>query len=557
MKTFHTKIKKYFSPFIVLIFALSSILPLFHAGLIPTHDGEYHLIRFYEFDKMLRSGSWYPRWAPDLNYGFGVPLFTFVYPLPNYYSSLLHFFGISFLDNVKFNMATATIVGAITMFAWVKRLWGEKSALVASIFYTFAPYHFVDIYVRGSVGEVWALGLFPGFLWAFTAFMQTKRMIYFVVAAIFLALTIFSHNIVGLMSFAFAISYMFLLISQEKRKKIALIFSNAILFGGLLLSTIFWIPALIEKQFVSGLQVYTVTQNFADIFQLIFPSWGTGFYGAGLDNQMSVQIGTANLFVIFLSILTIWQLIKNRKKKTLTLVLFFLGWFALLFYLMIPESIFLWQHVPLMNYFQFPWRFLSLTILVCAALAGWIVSFWKSKVFAIILMLIAFGTTYSYTQPAYYMLRNDTYYTSRPNFIDGTNSVGNVFNTKWGKLQLHHATSVFVKNNNVVINNITKNSPINYSANSSSIQPTQQIMNISYFPGWIAYVDNKKVTTSEAHGLLTFQLNAGKHNIHVIYEETPVEQAASWITIVTFSLLILLFLLRKKIDRASMRIWEN
>jgi len=160
---------------LLLILTFISLFSLLGRGLIPTHDGEYHLIRFYEFDKVLREGFFYPRWAPDLDFGYGLPLFTFVYPLPNYFTSFLHLFNISFLDSVKLNMFFASLTGAVLFYFWTKKYWGELGGLVSSIFYTYTPYHFVDIYVRGSVGEVWALALFPGFLLVLTNFWKVEK----------------------------------------------------------------------------------------------------------------------------------------------------------------------------------------------------------------------------------------------------------------------------------------------------------------------------------------------------------------------------------------------
>src|SRR5258706_12252282 len=91
----------------VVLAACFAVFPLLHAGLLPTHDGEYHIIRFYEFDKTLRDGNLYPLWAADLNFKYGVPLFGYVYPLPNYVASFFHFFGTSFIDAFKFNMLFA------------------------------------------------------------------------------------------------------------------------------------------------------------------------------------------------------------------------------------------------------------------------------------------------------------------------------------------------------------------------------------------------------------------------------------------------------------------
>lgn len=151
---------------LVILFGLISAYSLFHSGLPPTHDGEYHVVRFYEFYRTLSNGNFYPRWAPDLNFGYGTPLFNYVYPFPNYISAIVHFTGVSFIDSFKLNLLFATLIGAVFMYLWVKNYFGEISGLVSSIFYSFSPYRLVDTYVRGSVGEVWAMAFFPALMWA-------------------------------------------------------------------------------------------------------------------------------------------------------------------------------------------------------------------------------------------------------------------------------------------------------------------------------------------------------------------------------------------------------
>src|SRR5713226_8690802 len=92
---------------IAIFISFLSVFSFLGKGLPPTHDGEYHAIRFYEFDKALRDGSFYPRWAPDLNNGFGVPLFNYVYPLPNYIAFFLNVIGFSFINAFKASMIIA------------------------------------------------------------------------------------------------------------------------------------------------------------------------------------------------------------------------------------------------------------------------------------------------------------------------------------------------------------------------------------------------------------------------------------------------------------------
>src|SRR3989344_2032187 len=154
------KLKLLLPIIIVVFFGIIAGFSLLHKGLPPTHDGEYHVVRFYEFDKTLRGGDWYPRWAADLNNGYGIPLFNYVYPLPNYVSFTLHLLGISFISSFKLNLFFAILIGSVFFYLWARMFWGKLGGIVSSVFYTFSPYHFVDIYIRGSVGEVWALAFF-------------------------------------------------------------------------------------------------------------------------------------------------------------------------------------------------------------------------------------------------------------------------------------------------------------------------------------------------------------------------------------------------------------
>ncbi|MDO8657993.1 MAG: 6-pyruvoyl-tetrahydropterin synthase-related protein, partial [Candidatus Levybacteria bacterium] len=354
--------KKIFPLIIVSFFAFVAGLPLLHEGLIPTHDGEYHVVRFFLFNESFLDGNLYPRWAAHLNNGFGVPLFNFVYPLPNYIAVFLHGFGVSFIDTFKFEMFVATLIGAVFFYLWGKEFWGKLGGVISSIFYTFSPYHFVDIYVRGSVGEVWALAFFPAFLWGFTRFVMTKQRIFLVFSSLLLVLTILSHNILALMFFIFSLLYIALLIYREKNKKYLILNTLCAILFSLGLSAIFWLPAIYETKYVTGLQIFDIASHFPSLYQLLIPSWGSGFRGTGLQNEMSYQIGAANLIAVFFSIVIIFFQIK-RKSSKLPYTVFFLTCFIIVFFLMLSVSLPMWKIIPFMNNLQFPWRLLSLEIL--------------------------------------------------------------------------------------------------------------------------------------------------------------------------------------------------
>ena len=544
MKVIKSLCLKYWGISVVLFVALISIISLFSSGLPPTHDGEYHIVRFQQFYKVLESGILYPRWAPDFNNGFGIPLFNYVYPLPNYVASLFHFLGFSFIDSFKLNMIFASFMGAIFFYLWARLFWKDFGAVISSILYTFSPYHFVDIYVRGSVGEVWILALFPGVLWSFTEFSKKRKPVFFVVSSIFLSLLILSHNILALLFFIFFISYCLLLsISQENKKDY---FKNLILilFIGLGLSSPFWLPALFESKYVAGLQIFDLKQHFPEIYQLVIPSWGYGFSGKDIQNQMSFQIGIANILAISVSFIAFF---KNKKNRGL--LSFFIVWFFATIFLMTSYSSWFWDNIPFFNYFQFPWRLLSLTILITAFLGGSIISVfskgWMRNLFALLFIIVSILLSLEYAKAPYYHKRTDSHYLMRPNFTDGTNSPGNSFNTKWLDAIPPKKKDKFEflrGSGSIKIDNIK---PQSYKLMINAKEDSQVIINTAYFPGWVSLVDGRKKEANNYNGRMLIKIPRGVHKVELIFSDTSVRIASYALFFI--SVLLLAFFGRKSI----------
>lgn len=520
-------VKNIFSLILVCVFAFVAGFSLLHKGLPPTHDGEYHIVRFYQFDKALMEGNLYPRWASDFNKGFGIPLFNYVYPLPNYIASFFHLFGTSFIDAFKFQMFLSLVISAVFFYLWSREFWGNLGGAVSSIFYTFSPYHFVDIYIRGSVGEVWALAFAPALLWSLTKFINYKQQSFFFLSIASFALIIFSHNILALMFIPFVFIYAGFLIISRKRKKYLMFNTLCIVLLGLGLSAIFWLPALIEEKYTLGLKIFDFSSHFPQLYQLLIPSWGSGFSGANVQNQMSFQIGIANLLAVFISF-SVVILTRHRRDKNLKIAILFLISFLLVFFLMTRQALFIWKNIPFMNYFQFPWRFLSLEIIIASFLAGSIVYFWKSKLLTMLLILLVFLLGIGYAKPAYYLDRNDEFYMNNPTFIDGTNSATNAFNTTWMnfKIAKQKEKIVFISGKGKVEQKVKRSNLYVFKAdieNNSEI-----LVNTAFFPGWTVKIDGEKANIARTRdGLFSFKISQGSHEIKIAFEDTNIRKVAN------------------------------
>lgn len=519
-------VKKYIPLIIVALVAIFASWPLLTPGFIPTHDGEYHIIRFYEFDKNIKAGIFFPRWASGLNSGFGVPLFNFFYPLPNYVGEIWHILGFSFVDSLKLLMAVGIFLAAIFFYLWIKKIFGVWAGVVGAVFYTLAPYHLVDVYVRGSPGETWALALFPAILWA----VEKKSYL----AGLLLAFLVLSHNILALIFLPFLISYLIF-------RRVTIHQSLITLLLGFGLSCYFWLPALAESKYVTGLQIIDYSQHFPVLFQLLFPSWGTGYSVPGIGDGMSFQIGIPHLLVI------IAGLVYLRNTR---LFKFFLFWFLVIFVLLLEISLPFWKLAPFMFLIQYPWRLLSLMVVITSFTAATLVYLKKSKLLAVILISLALIFYGGYSRPVKYLPRSDDFYLSNPTWTDGTATLGDSFNTIWasGK-RIERAKEKLVVNQGEADTEELIVSPTRYLFGINATAPTTFQVNTAYFPGWKVFVDQKLAPVNFDNGLINFKTDEGEHSVEIKFTNTPVRNLANGISVINLLFLVamLIFKRRKKI----------
>jgi uncharacterized membrane protein len=500
---------------IVFLFGIFACLPLFGNGYIPTHDGEYHIIRFIEFFRMLSAGYWFPRWAPTLNSGYGIPIFLFHYPFPNYIGALIHVLGFHAVSSFQLSLALGYITAGIFSFLWLQKLFGTKAGLVGAILGAFVPYWFVELYVRGSVGEVWAIG----FVFAAFMFLEYRMLILYSFA---IAGLILSHNILAMLFIPFLFGYAFF----RNRKYII-----GILFG-ILLSSYFWIPAIFERVYVVGLNTVNFREHFVQLYEFLIPSWGTELSGQMfVGNKMSFQIGIVPLAVIIGSIIVAW---KEKNPATKRLYWYFIFVFLCAVVLMLSWSSFIWEHLTFFSFVQYPWRFLSIIIPVTAFVGAYVSHHIRMRFWSIVLIGASIAFSYAYTRPVVYAPRDGHYYTSRINFTDGTSSMGNSFSTIWTGWKSKRSPYVIEVANGKVVGDFRRNSYLDKEFTVSSDNGANVYTPILYYPGWKAIVDQKETPIDyTTDGTIKFEVPGGKHQVTVVFTQTMIRKCADMLSVVT------------------------
>ena len=373
------------------LLGLVAVQPLLNPAMTCSDDGGHYLARFVELDHCLRQGAIWPRWTPDLVYGYGYPLFNFFPPLSFYPAEFFHLLGLSFAQAWNAALTLYILLGGMTMYLLVKDIFGEKAAWVAAVAYMYAPYQLYNVLYRGNLGEAMALPLLPLILWAFRRLIIRGKICYLVASALSYAALILTHNVIGLVFTPVLLLYVITLgLLKIRSPKVSdrgvggsvgrplpnlgvprlLWLVGAALLLALGLSAFFWLPAFFEKRWVKIHLAYTPAgmnyrYNFLSLGELLSPP--TPVHTALMNPAPPRSLGLVQLALALLAVAGWWSF-KDREKR-FHVVFFSLVLISLMF-MVLPQSVAVWDHLPLLEYVQFPFRFLGIASLAAALLAG-------------------------------------------------------------------------------------------------------------------------------------------------------------------------------------------
>lgn len=357
---------------LIVLAALAAAVPLLAGGgLLNTRgggDSPFLLFRLYELMANLRAGVFPARWMPDAAYGLGYPFFNYYAALPYYLAAEFKAYGLSYVASLKAVQVLGFVLAALALYGWARRaLRGQAAATIAAIAYTFAPFHLVNVYVRGdSLSEFWAFVFYPLVLWAVLRVAERPSAGRAVALAAAYAGLILTHNISALIFTPFALLYTLILAARSRRSALAVLAGLAL---GLALSAWFWLPALAEGSYEQLGVVTTGYFNYAGHFRradLVQPGPIFNYDVAGPGTPFSMGLIQAALAALGMLVL----IVQLARRRTDGHALFILIGLALSTAMITPLSRPLWDHLPLLPFVQFPWRFLSVQALFTALATG-------------------------------------------------------------------------------------------------------------------------------------------------------------------------------------------
>lgn len=542
--------KKYLFVFLVIFISLVPLVDLFHSGLPITHDGQDHVARIANFYQNLSEGNIIPRWAGNLNWGYGHPILEFLYPLPSYLASFFHFFGFTLVNSVKLVFGITFIFSGLAMYIFIKELLDDdKAAFFGSLLYTIAPYRFVDLYVRGAIGEH-VVFIFPPLVFYFLLKLSKRYSLGYVIGAAFsFAGLILSHNAIALMFLPLILIYIFYLIFQSSNKKNFIFNALYLIFLGFGLSAFFWIPAFMEGKYtlrdiVTGGGEYKAS----------FVAWRDFFFGQwsyGGTITLSKQVGIVHWIAVFGSVIAAYLYKKRSKLWIICLGSFLIFWIIL--FLMTSASNPIWQTITIFQKFQFPWRFLSVIIFLGALMGGILLSLISNKYKKIALLILVVGllmVNKDYWHANGFLDKQESFYSGIYNSTTDTGESAPIWSVRF--MEKRPKSKMEIIEGKGEIKEDKRTTTIRKYI-ITTFEKSRILENTLYFPGWIVLVDNRSTDIQfqdpNYRGLMTFYLDKGKHNVEIIYKETKIRQIADVASLVGLIIVAssLLSLIWKKI----------
>jgi len=579
---------------IVLGLTLPVLWPLVGPAYLSSHDGLHHLFRLLDLDWCLRGGVLYPRWLPHLGFGYGYPVLNYYAPLSYYAAEALHVLGAGFVDSIKLTYALGFLGSGLTMYLFAREHLGRLPAILSAVVYVYLPYHLADAYVRGALAEFLTFPFFPLILWCFHRLISRRSPPYVAWSALSLAGLILTHNLIALIFAPLLVAYIGFLWLKERDLKMAGLVAGA-LFLALGLAAFYWLPGFVESKWarlgVVGPQATDYLPRLITMKDFFSPYLVYRYFpehGVSLEHPMSwLQFG-----LLSLSLLVPLRLRHPSWQETRRHLVFFLwATFVTLFMLFVYSQP-LWDHVPLLSYLQYPFRFLTLTTFTSAFTIGSLP------------LLLAGGSTQEETEPsvapgnslwgplsalviigalmltalprlpiaAQYLPEHQEPLTEASvtfasmaeyDYLTG------LWARLWGGAWMMEYLPAWVQDppseiflpvekpdlqpeplpaQAVPKVTITSRAPLSMELEAKAQDPMSLSFHSFYFPNWQIYFDGSRAKPypSGALGLLTVDLPPGEHHLLVRLEDTPVERAGTILLLASLGALVAILALARQ-----------
>lgn len=523
--------------------------------------------RLDELAAALGQGILFPRFGPNLNFGYGAPLFQFYPPLASYLGWALSLLGLGHVDALKLLMALALTAGSLGVYAYARFLFRQRwAALVSSLLYLLSPYLLTVIFERGAVAESLAWGIFPWLVWSAHALYAGGRRRHGLVLALAVALMMTAHIATAMFLVPGVALFIAILALWDGRAGALKPVAAAFLLG-LGMSAFYWLPAVGELGLTRTQEIMVdghlaPVNNVVPLRELVQTQLLHQYAG---PERFRFTLWGAALGLVGVIGLALRRGLARRDPAARALWLWAAAW-GVVALLQTTLSLPFWAHAPFVDFIQFPWRLYGVASFSVALLAGALFMVnpawarprvWATAAGALAVLLVAFVASTRNITPGEHLAfwtdadtaalgragmweRGRSHYPLFDDYTLQTLTVGSVGLTQ-GRApddpsRLPPTSIGYVE--------VIGANPTRYVLWAEAAEPWTLRLHHPYFPGWRVTVDRTGVPTyaDGAAGLVTAEMPAGAYKVVASFGESPLRLMADIIAVGAVALWIVLWL---------------
>lgn len=355
-----------------IIVACLVCLPFFQipAGqFFDNHDADGYGLRILEFRDCLAAGYWSPQWCSHFRGGLGAPFFNYYQP-GFFYVAALTPATLPLSQQIGLAVLLFSVVGYTGMYVLCQRLFGTAAGMLAGTLLLTAPYTTAELFIRGDFSEFAAMMLVPALVAGLTSFAATRNRSSAIATAVSGGALVATHPAVALGTYGLLTAALMIQTVVTRNIRTAAKSFAALAFGAGLAS-FYWLPVFLEADYVRAEAAwsgelfdgyYHYSRHFIPLVWML--NW------AVTPTPIPVKLGTLPLALLVVSTviaITRWRKWDTDWKFSISLLsLLLVG----SLFLLTPQSVWLWDNLPLLERLQFPWRLLSIATVSLSALAA-------------------------------------------------------------------------------------------------------------------------------------------------------------------------------------------
>lgn len=522
------------------------------------HD-DLQMMRQLEMEKCFLDKQFPCRWVPDMGFGYGYPLFNFYPPLPYYVGQLFRLTGFTFADTAKILFALQFFLSGAAMFVLGADLWGAVGGLLSAVFYIWAPYHSVDVFVRGAMNEAWAFVWFPLIFWAIKKLIEKEKFKYLFWLAFSYAMLLLTHNLMVMIFTPMMIVWILFWMAKEKK----LPWQNWLLFWKMFfagiwaigLAAFFTLPAFVESKHIQIESMFSGyfdwRAHFTSIDQLFISRfWGWGPSLWGMEDGMPFPVGQIHWVLgLVILLLVVYRLVKQKKKQNNWFYWLIIGLFISAIgytFLTHQQSVFVWKIIKVLQMAQFPWRLLTGTAFFFSLLAGSFYYLTKKKLITVALLLLVTIWNWGFFRPeAIGPMTDAEKFSGKAWEYQQTAGIYDYLPRTTPKAPIAAPKSDWLFLEGEASGSFKKGTNWLEWQGTVAKEGVLQVSTL-YFPGWKVWVNDmeKELSFGEDLGRMTIPLGQGSHKVYFRLTNTPVRSVANLASLLSW--LFLLVSLTKK-----------